>query len=108
MLDMSRPTLTQIETDKRPIKTHELKMISEIFDTSIDFLLSGKQAESLKVSKSQKEKFKHLILYILSQVGAKYNVGKVVLYKLLYFSEFDFYELYGEYISGYPFVKLPM
>ena len=108
MLNMSRPTLTQIETDKRPIKTHELKLISEIFDTSIDFLLSGKQAESLKVSKSQKEKFKHLILYILSQVGAKYNVGKVVLYKLLYFSEFDFYELYGEYISGYPFIKLPM
>lgn len=108
MLDISRPTLTQIETDKRPIKTHELKQISEIFDTSIDFLLSWKTTQHLEISKTQKEKFKHLMLYVLSQVGAKYNVGKVVLYKLLYFSEFDFYELHGEHISGYPFIKLPM
>ena len=65
-------------------------------------------AGGLKGAATQKEKFKHLILYILSQVGAKYNVGKVVLYKLLYFSEFDFYELHGEHISGYPFIKLPI
>ena len=108
MLDISRPTLTQIELNKRPIKTHELKKISEIFDTSIDFLLSWKTSQSIDISLDQKEKFKHLILYILSQAGAKYNVGKVVLYKLLYFAEFDFYELYREHISWYPFIKLPM
>lgn len=108
MLDVSRPTLTQIESDNREIKAHELKKLSEIFDVSIDFLLSGKENQDVHITKEQKQIFKELIIYILSKVWAQYNVGKTVLYKLLYFSEFDYYELTGNHISGYPFIKLPM
>ncbi len=108
MLDLGRATLTQIESDKRKLTPDELKKLSEIFDVSIDFLLSGKKDQKIKIESEQKEKFESLILYILSKVGAKYNLWKVVLYKLLYFVEFDFFELHKEYISGYPFIKLPM
>lgn len=110
MLGVGRATLTQIEWDKRILRPDELKALSQIFDTSVDFLLSGKSdlEQNIHPTTEQKEQFKRLILYILSKVWAKYNVGKVVLYKLLYFSEFDYYELYREHISWYPFIKLPM
>ncbi len=108
MLGVSRPTLTQIEADKRKLSPEELKKLSLIFDISIDFLLSGKKDQNISIPTEQKEKFEKLILYILSKVWAKYNVGKVVLYKLLYFSEFDFFEMHGKNLSGYPFIKLPM
>ena len=40
MLVVSCPTLTQIEADKRKLTPDELRKLSEIFDVSIDFLLS--------------------------------------------------------------------
>ena len=50
-------------------------------------------------------KFKEVLLYILSKVGAKPNVGQTVIYKLLYFIDFDFYELYEEQILGLKYIK---
>lgn len=108
MLKISRPTLTQIETDKRSLKPDELKKLSEIFDVSADFLLSWDKTKKIDISKEEKGKFEQLLIYILSKVWAKYNVGKVVIYKLLYFSEFDYFELHNKKITGYPFIKLPM
>lgn len=110
MLGVGRATLTQIESDKRTLKPFELKKLSQIFDTSVDFLLSGcsDAEQNIHPTPEQRDQFKKLILYILSKVWAKYNVGKVVLYKLLYFAEFDYYELYNLHIAGYPFIKLPM
>ncbi|MDD4141558.1 MAG: hypothetical protein PHR20_02025 [Bacteroidales bacterium] len=34
-----------------------------------------------------------VLLYILERCSGKTNVGKTVLYKLLYFSDFNYYEL---------------
>jgi uncharacterized phage-associated protein len=50
-------------------------------------------------------KFKEVLLYILSKIGAKPNVGQTVIYKLLYFMDFDFYELYEEQILGLRYIK---
>jgi transcriptional regulator with XRE-family HTH domain len=108
MLGVSRPTLVQIEADKRKVKAEEIKKFSEIFNISTDYLLGIDTSEEVHIDEKQITKFKHLLLYILSKVGAKYNVGKVVLYKLLYFSEFDFYEQYQKKLTGYPFIKLPL
>lgn len=109
MLDVSRPTLVQIEAGNRNVKVEEIKKLSEIFDISTDYLLWIDTSLS-DVQPNEKDivKFKHLILYILSKVGAKFNVGKVVLYKLLYFAEFDFYEKYHKKLTWFPFIKLPM
>lgn len=68
MLDVGRPTLTQIEADKRKLTPDELRRLSEVFDVSVDFLLSGKRDQKIKVETEQKEKFEALILYILSKV----------------------------------------
>ena len=46
------------------------------------------------------EKFKAMIHYIISRCQFKDNLGRVVLFKLLYFSDFDNYEIYEKSISG--------
>lgn len=37
----------------------------------------------------------------------KPNVGETVLYKLLYFADFNYYELYEEHLTGAKYRKLP-
>lgn len=105
-LGVSRPTLTLIESDKRSLKAQELAKLADIFGTTMESITSNKTDPS-SIAPEQKSRFKQLIIYILSRVWSKYNVGKTVLYKLLYFAEFDYYELTGEHISWYPFIKLP-
>jgi uncharacterized phage-associated protein len=41
----------------------------------------------------------------LSKVGAKPNVGETVIYKLLYFIDFDYYEKYEEQLIGATYIK---
>lgn len=52
------------------------------------------------------EKFKQVLHYVISKVGLLDNVGKTVLYKILYFSDFDFYEINEESITGETYYKL--
>lgn len=52
------------------------------------------------------EKFKAVLHYIISECGHKSNVGKTVLYKLLYFSDFDFYELFEKKMTGESYRKI--
>jgi uncharacterized phage-associated protein len=47
------------------------------------------------------------LLYILEKCAGKPNVGETVLYKLLYFSDFNYYEIYEEHLSGATYRKLP-
>ncbi|MFH1503656.1 MAG: Panacea domain-containing protein [Candidatus Diapherotrites archaeon] len=53
-----------------------------------------------------KEKFKQVLHYIISKVGTLDNVGKTILYKILYFSDFDNYELNEISITGERYFKL--
>ena len=45
------------------------------------------------------------MLYILEKVGGKSNVGMGVLYKLLYFIDFDYYEKYEDQLVGATYIK---
>jgi len=58
------------------------------------------------VPKFDKEKFKQVLLYILDKCGAKANVGETVVYKLLYFSDFNYYELFEDYLTGASYRKI--
>ncbi len=51
------------------------------------------------------EKFREIFLYILCEVIGKPNVGQTVLYKLLYFIDFNYYEIYEEQIMGLKYIK---
>lgn len=53
-----------------------------------------------------KEKFKQVLHLIVYKAGAVDNVGKTVIYKMMYFSDFDFYELHNAPITGESYVKL--
>ena len=61
----------------------------------------------MRISVPQKnlQKFKEVLLYILNKVGAKENIGETVIYKLLYFIDFDFYEKYEEQLIGATYIK---
>lgn len=47
-----------------------------------------------------KEKFKETIHYIINNVGHKSNITRFTLFKILYFSDFNYYELYEESLTG--------
>lgn len=52
-------------------------------------------------------KLNNVLLYLLERCAGKPNVGETVLYKLLYFSDFNYYELYEEQLTGITYRKLP-
>lgn len=67
----------------------------------------GKAEPEIRINIPQKNvrKFKEVLLYIASAVGAKPNVGETVIYKLLYFIDFDYYERYEEQLMGATYQK---
>lgn len=54
----------------------------------------------VRVGKVDISKLKAVLHYIIHRCGAYENVGKIVLFKMLYFSDFDFYELTEKSITG--------
>jgi uncharacterized phage-associated protein len=58
-------------------------------------------------AKLNKEKFKQVLHYIVDSCKTKDNIGKVALFKLLYFSDFNFYEIHEKSITNETYVKLP-
>jgi len=124
MLGVSRPTITQIESGERKVSSDELIKLAEIFNVSIDHLIGlkgepevvlqeqekkpGRSIEpDMRINVPQKnlDKFREILLYILNKVGSKPNIGETVIYKLLYFIDFDFYEKYEEQLIGATYVK---
>jgi uncharacterized phage-associated protein len=67
----------------------------------------SKEQDRISVPTLQVNKFKNVLLYILERCAGKPNVGETVLYKLLYFSDFNYYELYEEHLTGAQYRKLP-
>src|SRR5690606_30499476 len=63
--------------------------------------------ERIAVPNLKVDKFKNVLLYILEKCAGKPNVGETVLNKLLYFSDFNYYELYEEHLTGALYKKLP-
>jgi hypothetical protein len=61
-----------------------------------------KAKAQVRINAPQKnlQKFKEVLLYLLDKVGSKSNVGEGVVYKLLYFIDFNFYEKYEEQLVG--------
>lgn len=111
-LGLNRQAIIAMETGKRSIQSVELANLANLYQISIDSLLAyerniSEQQFSGKLDvKLDKKKLKNLILYILSRCGGKPNVGETVLYKLLYFIDFDSFELSEKSVTGLKYVKL--
>jgi len=101
-LGMSRPTFIKIERGERKLTKEEQDKLARIFASLEEY-----QQSDMRINVPQKnlEKFKQVLLYVLQEVGAKPNVGMTVLYKLLYFIDFDFYEKHEEQLMGLTYIK---
>lgn len=124
-LGLSRSTYVQIELGKRELKVSEAKKLAEIFDMSLEDFLNEREQSSpvIEIKKAKKkksikkqdiriripqnkvEKFKQVLLYVLDKIGARPNIGQTVLYKILYFIDFDYYEKYEEQLVGGKYIK---
>jgi transcriptional regulator with XRE-family HTH domain len=122
-LGINRVAISQIENGERKISAEEIVKLSKVFNIPSDVLLdldkdfkvvlekSFKQKPrkkyEIRISVPQKNlnKFKEVLLYILSKVGSKPNIGESVLYKLLYFIDFNYYEKYEEQLIGATYIK---
>jgi len=123
-LSISRPTYIQIEQGQRDLTITEAEKLASIFGISFEDFRHGKDSsitavieknkikpkiekQEIRINVPQKNlgKFKEVLLYVLSKVGGKSNVGEAVLYKLLYFIDFDFYEKFEEQLIGATYIK---
>ncbi|MBI4722961.1 MAG: SocA family protein [Candidatus Stahlbacteria bacterium] len=68
-------------------------------------MIEKEQNIRINVPQKNLEKFKEVLLYILIKVGSKPNIGETVIYKLLYFIDFNFYEKYEEQLIGATYIK---
>ena len=126
-LGISRPTYILIEQNKRDLMLKEAIQLADVLQITLEDLveqLERKDANSdttysvvadrerdkkqnIRINIPQKnlDKFREVLLYVLSQVGAKPNVGETVIYKLLYFIDFNYYEKYEEQLIGATYIK---
>ncbi len=125
-LGISRPTYIQIENGERELTVSEASILAKIFDMSLQNFLGGKEEprpvitledkrESeqkrkkgeirINIPQEKVRKFEQVLLYILAKIGGKPNIGQTVLYKLLYFIDFDYYEKYEEQLIGARYMK---
>jgi len=122
-IGVSRASYIGIEKGAKELTLSQANKIAEIFNISLEEFISGKTMPDIKVSiqdKSEKKekqeiridvpqknlkKFKEVLLYVLEKVGSKSNVGMTVLYKLLYFIDFDYYEKFEEQLIGATYIK---
>ena len=115
-LRIPRSSVSQIENGGRELSFIELQKLLNIFEISYEeFVDFDKQNNDPKPKKVkcinsqilfEPEKFKQLLLYILEKCGSKPNVGETVLYKLLYFCDFDYFETYEKALTGMKYKKL--
>jgi len=119
-LGLVRTTLAVMETNKRKITIEELQKFAAYFQLSLDELVDEQFPNTLPSPVPKKKsatirmhipapslsKMEQVVLYILQQCAGKPNVGETALYKLLYFSDFNYYEQYEEHLSGASYKKL--
>lgn len=59
----------------------------------------------IRIQKRDRDKFKLVLLYVLSKVGEQPDIGETVLHNLLYFIDFDYYEIFEENLMGETYIK---
>lgn len=125
-MQMSRPTFIQIENNNRELAISEAEKLASILGISFEELrlkrtprdievtvnnktssLKQTTSTTLRIDVPQKhlDKFKEVLLYICEKISGQANVGQTVLYKILYFIDFDFYERYEEQLIGATYIK---
>ena len=123
-LGISRQTYIKYESLETKPTLEIVEKLSKLYDVDYACIIDNKEPKKysynvIDAKKKKKEeqdiridipienieKFKQVFLYILKKIGAKPNVGQTVLYKLLYFIDFDYYELFETQLMGLKYIK---
>ncbi len=112
-LGISRPTYTKLEKGKTKPTLGQGAILARLFGLSRETFEKNSPEKDVistdvrikEVPKENVEKFKQVLLYIVSKVGGRPNIGQTALYKLLYFIDFDYYEKYQEFLVGATYMK---
>ena len=115
-LDVTRATYIKLENGRRSPTLKELLRLSEVLQTSVDELISDQPPADIPaidlanqkkavdtpqdVVKLDKAKLEAVLLYVLTEIGSLPSFGETVLYKLMYFIDFDYYEKFSRSITG--------
>lgn len=126
VIGVSRPTYITIESGAQVLNVPQAQKLAKFYGMNVEDIIEErvspkprvileknesnepkKTAPEIRISVPQNkvEKFKEVLLYILEEIGARPNVGKAVLCKLLYFIDFDYYEKYEEQLMGATYIK---
>ena len=123
ILGMSRQSYSLIEKGEKELTLENINILSNLYSISKENFIKEKEGNikiniinnnenindniDIRINIPQKniDKFKQVFLYILSKIGAKPNVGQAVLYKILYFIDFDFYEKYEKQLMGITYIR---
>jgi len=122
-LKISRPLYQKIEKDMSILTIEQARSLAALYNVTVESIINNKIEETkvrvvgekeskatektvrIDIPQRKLKKFKQILLYILGRVGGKPNVGETVLYKLLYFIDFDYYEKYEEQLMGLTYMK---
>jgi transcriptional regulator with XRE-family HTH domain len=128
-LGVARTTYVAIEAGQRELSLSSIRKLAELYQVAPGDIVEGRiskpavcmvaEPEPYRYSASgdgtnvrrerrpkfNSEKLRSVLLYITSRVGARPNVGETVLYKLLYFIDFDYYEKNGRPVTGLTYIK---
>jgi transcriptional regulator with XRE-family HTH domain len=126
MLQVSRSSVVQMEKGNRQISVIELTLLSDFLGFSMDQFLTRpyeKSSESLvaeepeieiekvamrdSVPKLKRSKLDTVILYLTEKCGAKPRMEISLLLNLLYFCDFNHFELHEEQLTGLLYTKQP-
>lgn len=123
LMEMSRTAVVNIENGKRKLSASELIRVAEVFGLTLDQLVKPElrpecivdggsvleirenSGPRISIPQNRFDKFREVLLYILSRIGARPYMGETVLYKLLYFIDFDYYEKYEEQLIGATYIR---
>lgn len=122
-MGLSRSALVKIESGQRGLSARELFHISEILELSMDyFFLSTYDETSIQSMVNEREaeydtqrisepflkqkKQIALLLYLLQQTAGNMNITEKDIPKLMYFCDFNYFEIYEEQLSGSSYFKM--
>lgn len=122
-LCLSRSALVKAESGQRGLSASELFNISEILEVPMDyFFLStydetsfqsmvnerDAEYETMRISEPilKQKKQIALLLYLLQQTAGNMNITEKEIPKLMYFCDFNYYEIYEEQLSGSSYFKM--
>ena len=123
-MQIARATYIKLESGEKSPSLDEINALAKYYEVAPADLISGEASAvnepvaAYNFDKTQDEiiprdidpqtnpeKLREVLLYVLEKVGAKPNVGETVLYKLLYFIDFDYYEKTGQSITGLTYLR---